>query len=280
MSQEIHNEQLIQGPETYTHGYGEEFQRFHTARRAVDEAAFLVPHLRPGMRLLDCGCGPGSITVDLAEIIAPGETVGIDLAKAQLDHAQDLAAQRGVNNVRFELANVHDLPFPTASFDAVFAHNLLEHLREPGQALRETRRVLKPGGVIGVQDDDWGTQLLEPMTPVLEKALELLLRVAARNGGDFFYARHQKRLLREAGFVRVEGHAMARYYGTPERVQLFAATAARQLREPALVTPALEQGWADQDTLQVMIDAFVAWVQHPDAFRAVLCPAALGWAAE
>jgi len=232
------------------------------------------------MTLLDCGCGPGSITVDLAEIIAPGETVGIDLAQAQLGHAQDVAAQRGVSNVRFELANVHDLPFPSASFDAVFAHNLLEHLREPGQALREMRRVLKPGGVIGVQDDDWGTQLLELMTPMLEKALDVFLRVAAHNGGDFFYARHQKRLLGEAGFVRVEGHALARCYGTPERVQLFAATAARQLGEPTLVTPALEQGWADQDTLQAMIDAFVAWGQDPDAFRAVLCPAALGWTAE
>jgi ubiquinone/menaquinone biosynthesis C-methylase UbiE len=215
MSQEIHNQQQIYGPETYTHGYGEQFRRFHSARRAIDEAAFFLPHLRAGMTLLDCGCGPGSITVDLAEIIAPGEAVGVDLAQAQINHAQDLAAQRGVSNVRFELANVHDLPFSSASFDAVFAHNLLEHVREPAQALREMRRVLKPSGVIGVQDDDWGTQLLEPMTPLLDKALEVFLRVATHNGGDFFYARHQKRLLREAGFLRVEGHAMARCYGTP-----------------------------------------------------------------
>ena len=70
------------------------------------------------MRLLDVGCGPGSITLGLAEAVAPGEVVGVDLQPAQVEQARALAAERGVANVRFEVASAYALPFPDAAFDA------------------------------------------------------------------------------------------------------------------------------------------------------------------
>jgi ubiquinone/menaquinone biosynthesis C-methylase UbiE len=171
-------------------------------RTAATAAAFFLPHLRPGMRLLDCGCGVGSITVGLAAAVAPGEVVGIDIQPAQVERARALAAERGTANVRFELASAYELPYPDASFDAVFAHTLLLHLAQPARALHEMKRKLKRGGVVGIADPDHGAMLREPYIPLVEDAHHLLMRVVAHRGGDNFRARHHHQLLREAGFAR------------------------------------------------------------------------------
>src|SRR5437879_2234346 len=104
---------------------------------------------------LDAGCGSGGITLGLAEVVAPGETAGIDVAPSEVEVARALAAERGITNVRFETGSVYDLPFEDASFDAALAGNTLEHLCDPLRALKELRCVLKPGGIVGVRDPDW-----------------------------------------------------------------------------------------------------------------------------
>jgi ubiquinone/menaquinone biosynthesis C-methylase UbiE len=139
----------IAAPESYSQRANPVFEAELALRTAAKEGAFFLPYLRPGMRLLDLGCGPGSITLGLAEKVAPGEVVGVDLQPSQVAQAQELSAARGVKNVRFEIADVYRLPFPDASFDAVFAHVVLMHLREPVRALMEMRRVLRPGGIVG-----------------------------------------------------------------------------------------------------------------------------------
>jgi ubiquinone/menaquinone biosynthesis C-methylase UbiE len=105
--------------ETYSQDANPDFEAQLALRTAAKEGAFFLPYLRPGMRLLDLGCGPGSITLGLAEAVAPGEVVGVDLQPSQVAQAQALSAARGVKNVRFEVADVYRLPFPDGSFDAV-----------------------------------------------------------------------------------------------------------------------------------------------------------------
>lgn len=122
------------------------------ARRTGTVAAFLVPHLRAGMRLLDCGCGPGTITADLAQVVAPGETIGIDLREEAVAQARALARERQIANLTFQTATIYQLPFPDGSFDAAFTCAVLQHLATPVVALEEIRRVLKPGGVLGIGD--------------------------------------------------------------------------------------------------------------------------------
>jgi ubiquinone/menaquinone biosynthesis C-methylase UbiE len=261
--------------ETYTHGYSEEMSHLHGARIAAVDAAFFVPHLKAGMRVLDCGCGPGSITVGFAELVAPGEVVGVDLAEEQLVRARGLADRRRLGNVHFERGDIYALPFPDSSFDAAFAHNVLEHLRDPLQALKEMRRVLRPGGIVGVLDDDWGAYLLEPSTPLRRYAVDLALRVVELNGGNFLYARHQRRLLREAGFTRTEGHTGPAL--TPEHLHRFARAAAEQFRDPGFAATVLAQKWGDQATLEAIALDFLAWDDDPDAYIALVSPAALGW---
>jgi SAM-dependent methyltransferase len=153
--------------ESYSHLGNPAFEAELVLRTASQEAAFFLPFLRPGMRVLDLGCGPGSITLGLAEAVAPGETVGVDVQPSQVAQAQALSASRGVMNVRFEVADVYRLPFPDGSFDAVFAHAVLMHLREPVRALLEVRRVLRPGGIAGVRDSDWG----DVSTPLRRRSL-------------------------------------------------------------------------------------------------------------
>lgn len=131
--------------ERYTHGYGIASRGMAT-RSGDRQAAFFLRHLQAGMSLLDCGCGPGTITLDLAEAVAPGEVVGVDVGPSEIERAQAKARERQLSNARFEVANAYELPFSDASFDAVFAHTLLEHLIDTQKALGEVSRVLKQGG--------------------------------------------------------------------------------------------------------------------------------------
>jgi ubiquinone/menaquinone biosynthesis C-methylase UbiE len=137
----------IPAVESYSQRANPVFEAELALRTAAKEGAFFVPFLRPGMRVLDLGCGPGSITLGLAETVAPGEVIGVDLQPSQVAQAQALGAARGMMNARFEVADVYRLPFPDGSFDAAFAHVVLMHLREPVRALAEMRRVLRPGGI-------------------------------------------------------------------------------------------------------------------------------------
>ena len=97
---------------TYTHGHHESVLRSHTWRTAENSSAHLLPLLRPGQRLLDVGSGPGTITGDLALLVAPGETVGIDAAADVVALAQEHARDLGVENLRFEVADLFALALP------------------------------------------------------------------------------------------------------------------------------------------------------------------------
>ncbi len=127
-------------------GVNPAYTQLLVARTASKDAAFLLPHLRPGMTLLDCGCGHGTTTTDLAEVVAPGRVVGIDLDEERIVAARKHAAERGVNNVDFQTANVYQLPFPDDFFDVAFENQILMYLKEPIKAVQEIRRVLKQGG--------------------------------------------------------------------------------------------------------------------------------------
>jgi ubiquinone/menaquinone biosynthesis C-methylase UbiE len=251
------------------------------SRRAARWVGFFLPYLRAGMSLLDCGCGVGSITLDLAEIVVPGQVVGIDTDVSQLEVARSEAARRGLTNVRFEVASVHALPFPDASFDAALAHTLLIHLRDPLGAIRAMRRVLKARGVIAVSDDDASTFRVAPPSPFADRYLDLLARILVANGGSPTYSPQLRHLLMEAGFARTEGHAVAAdYYGTLEETRQFARLAEQLLRHPANAGLITGQGWASQEELDAIVEWARAWGDRPDAFAALMYCAAVGWVGE
>lgn len=267
--------------ETSAHGYSEEHRGILSMRSALQDADFFVPHLRPGMQVIDCGCGQGSITVGLAEAVAPGEVIGIDRELSQIEAARSWATEHHVANVRFQVGNIYELPFADASVDAAFAHTVLEHLSDPARALKEMRRVLKPGGIIGIKDPDYASMIHESSSPLTGEAIALYRRVSEKNGASPYYARHQRRLLREAGFERTAGFAYAVGGGNDQMSPyFFALTLKPWFRDPAFVDTALAQGWVDQSQLDAMFQALEEAFTGPDAFFALTLCAAIGWVPE
>ena len=147
----------------YTHGHHESVLRSHTWRTAANSAAYLLGSLKPHMNVLDIGCGPGTITADLAALVPDGHVTGVDHAPGILEQARTTAAERGQENVDFAVADVHALDFPDDTFCVVHAHQVLQHVGDPVQALREMRRVTRPGGLVLTLDITrpdipvWGT---------------------------------------------------------------------------------------------------------------------------
>ena len=170
--------------ETYSHGHHPSVVDAHALRTARDCAAYLLPELQPGDSVLDVGCGPGSITADFAALAAPGPVVGLDSSEDVLVQARALAAGRGLANASFVAGNVYDLDFPDETFDIVHAHQVLQHLMDPVAALREMRRVAKPGGLVAVRDADFSGMIWHPPTPELARWMQIYQEIARGNSAE------------------------------------------------------------------------------------------------
>jgi ubiquinone/menaquinone biosynthesis C-methylase UbiE len=229
------------------------------------------------MSLLDCGCGPGTITIGLAQAVTPGQVVGIDIEPSLVERASDLGKERGISNVRFQVANVFDLPFPEDPFDAVFAHTLLHHLTQPIRALEEMRRVLKFGGMIGVRNVDDGGRIITPTNRELENYYDLHERIWKDHGVDLRLGRHLRSLLRQAGFVRIEASASYDYFGTPADTRELAQSRIDRIKSTPAFDEAVAAGWVDRATLDNIIAAWRNWGEDPDSFCAHSRCEAVGW---
>lgn len=253
-------------------------RRYVADRNAPRFLPFLLPHLRPGIDVLDVGCGVGSIALDLAPTIAPGRIVGVDADEGQLEAARRSAAERGIDNATFVTASVYELPFEDSTFDVVYANAVLMYVREQVRALAEMRRVLRPSGVAAVTDDDLGTVVISPERPELRLAPRLFERAVAHEGGNARYSRHLRTLMLEAGFARTEGVAHApEVYGDLAATRWFAEFAVGLFTAPSMADMVVGEGWATGEELDAVIAAVREWSELPDAFAAWLYCGALGW---
>src|ERR1700744_1118460 len=168
----------------YTHGHAESVLRSHRPRTAENSAAYLLPHLRPGQSLLDIGSGPGTITADLVERVAPGPVTAVEMTEAALAVPGADLDSRGHTSARLVTGDIHDLPFPPGSFDVVHAHQVLQHVADPVTALREMVRVCRPGGVVAVRHGDYGAFAGPPDLPVVDGWGDLSRRAPGAKGGE------------------------------------------------------------------------------------------------
>jgi SAM-dependent methyltransferase len=252
---------------SYTHGHHDSVLRSHRWRTAENSAAHLVPHLRPGLALLDVGCGPGTITVDLAARVAPGPTVGLDEAAAVIEQARALD---GGPTVRFEVGDVMRLDHPDDSFDVVHAHQVLQHLGDPVGALREMARVCRPGGLVAVRDSDYSAMTWYPLDPDLDDWLALYCAVARANGGEPDAGRRLVHWAASAGLTDVTATASAWCFATPEDRAWWGGLWAERITESALARRAVELGRATPADLARMAAAFTRWAADRDGWFAVL----------
>lgn len=168
----------------YTHGYHESVLRSHRRRTAENSAGYLLPYLVPGLSVLDVGCGPGTITVDLAARVVPGSVTGVEPTDDALSLARAEAQLHRLSNISFTTSDVHKLDFPDDAFDVVHAHQVLQHVADPVRALQEMRRVCTPGGIVAARDADYSGFIWFPKLPALDRWLDLYERAARANGGE------------------------------------------------------------------------------------------------
>ena len=248
----------------YTHGHHASVVAQHARRTAAIEAWFLLPRLRPGMRLLDAGCGPGSVTCGLAQIVAPGPVTGIDLSAAVLEQARSLAAERGIGNAAFETGDVYALEYGDETFDVVFANQLLQHLADPPAALREFRRVLKPGGLVAVRDADYATMSPQPHFAEFDDWNRLYHQVARRNAAEPDAGRHLPDWLRAAGLPGYELHPnVVLLEGDDARI--WGEAWSQRILHSGIAEQSLEYGLAGQAELERLSQAWLRWseAEHP-----------------
>jgi ubiquinone/menaquinone biosynthesis C-methylase UbiE len=258
--------------ESYTHGHHESVLRSHRARTAANSAAYLVPLLREGMSILDVGCGPGTVTVDLARLVAPGRVVGVDAATSVLESARALADQNGASNVSFEQANAYELPFADDTFDVVHAHQLLQHLSDPVAAIREMRRVTRPGGVVAARDADYAAMTWYPESAGLTEWNTLYHEVTAAYGYQADAGRRLFSWFQESGFApdALTASAGVWCYATPEARSWWGGLWAERCIGSNVAHQAKESNLADDVALEDLAHEWQRWAEAPDGWFSVL----------
>ena len=254
---------------------------WNAQRRIETSASFFVPYIQPGLRLLDCGCGPGSMTLDFADWLAPGEVVGVDIDDGALARAKATAAERGVKNVSFEKGDIFNLDFPDASFDAVWTSSIMQWIKGPSRALREVFRVLKPGGVYASRDRDRRGDIFGNNNKVVRRALNLhYWQNEYWSGGDLSIGGKMRSYILKAGFENVVTVASYENHGEPGAARFMVGMYDRALKEderPWSVKIIKEKGWADDDDLARMIDAWQAWGEDPRSFYSICRVENVAW---
>jgi ubiquinone/menaquinone biosynthesis C-methylase UbiE len=252
--------------DTYLHGHHDSVLRSHRWRTAENSAAYLLPRLRPDARVLDVGCGPGTITADLAGLVPDGEVTGIEAAEGVLAQARQEAERRGRDNVRFETGDVYRLGYPDGTFDVVHAHQVMQHLSDPVAALREMRRVCRPGGLVAARDGDYGGIFWFPADPGLTEWQALYRAVARAIGGEPDAGRHMHAWARRAGFTAIAATASAWCYTGAEDRAWWGTSWAERLTDSPFGERAVEHGLATREDLERLAGAWRRWADSEDAW--------------
>jgi SAM-dependent methyltransferase len=254
--------------ERYTHGHHESVLRSHTWRTAENSVAYLLPHLSPGLSLLDVGAGPGTITVDLARRLAPGRVLGVDASAEVVETARAHASEQSVA-VEFAVGDASALDLPDGTFDVVHAHQVLHHLARPAEALREWRRVLAPGGIVAAREVDYAGTVLYPETDGLRAWAALYQRVHRANAGDPDAGRRLLAWAHEAGFTDVEPTGSVWVFATPELRAWWGGMWADRVLQSAFATDALRHGFATQGELEAISRAWRDWAADADGWMSM-----------
>ncbi|KAI9714842.1 MAG: hypothetical protein M1820_000131 [Bogoriella megaspora] len=259
---------------TYSHGHHSSVVKSHSRRTAQNSAAFLLPYIQPTSNILDIGCGPGTITCDLASLAPQGTITGLDTSPSIITSAQDLATSRGLSNTVFRTGDANSLPFSDSTFDIVFAHQVLQHVGDPVGVLREMRRVTKPGGLVAARDADYKTFAWYPEPPALQKWGDLYQKVALTNGGQPNAGRRMHVWAREAGFgvedtVKCGFDASWTYYG--EAARDWGESWSERCVSSDFARSALERGLATKEDLEEISQAYGEWAKAEDKVFSVPC---------
>jgi SAM-dependent methyltransferase len=255
--------------DTYTHGHAEPVLQSHRWRTAENSAGYLLPHLRPGLDLLDVGCGPGTITAGLAARVAPGRVVGVDRSPDPLEEGRAAAVRADVAVV-FAVGDVYALEVADDSFDVVHAHQVLQHLTDPVAALREMARVCRPGGLVAVRDVDYAATTWFPADPDLDRWLALYQRVARANRAEPDAGRRLLSWAHAAGLREVTATTSSWCFATPDERAWWGRSWAGRATSSAFAEQALAAGLATPGDLEEIAAGWLRWAASDDGWLGML----------
>lgn len=251
----------------YTHGHEESVLRSHRSRTAANSAGYLLPELAASDRLLDVGSGPGTITCDLAGLVA--EVVALEATEQAAALTRAEADRRGATGVRCAVGDVHALEFPDDAFDVVHAHQVLQHVADPVGALREMARVCRPGGVIAVRDADYAAFAWYPALPGLDRWMSLYQQAARANGGEPDAGRRLLAWAHEAGLSDVRATGSMWTYADQEGRDWWGGMWADRILASDLTGQLTGQGWATTEELEEISAAWRSWAADQDGWFVV-----------
>lgn len=261
---------MAERADTYTHGHADSVLRSHRWRTVQNSAGYLLPHLTAGASVLDVGCGPGTITVDLARHVHPGRVLGVDAAADVIEAASAAVAEAAIETIEVRVDDVYALAVDDDAFDIVHAHQVLQHLSDPVAALAEMRRVCRPGGLVAARDCIYRAMSWFPTDPRLDRWLDVYCRVAEHNGGEPDAGSRLSTWALEAGFTELTSSASAWCYATPEERAWWGGLWADRITTTRLADQAVELGIATPDDLAEVGDAWRKWADTDGAWFAVL----------
>lgn len=256
--------------DVYTHGHVESVLRSHRWRTAENSAGYLLPWIHEESRILDVGCGPGTITLDLARLATGGSVIGLDRSEAVIREARAAAERADVANLELIVGDVYSLDCEAGTFDVVHAHQVLQHLSDPVAALREMGRVCKPDGLVAVRDSDYAGFTWYPAVPELDEWLELYRRVAQGNAAEPDAGRRLKSWALAAGLDVVSSTAGVWCFSSSDDVAWWGGMWAERVVDSGMAEQAMERGLASAEDLKRLARGWRRWAASADAWFAVL----------
>ncbi len=257
--------------DVYTHGHHDSVLRSHRWRTIDNSAAYVEAEFVPGASVLDVGCGPGTITLEIAKRVTPGRVVGLDRSDEVIAAAVADASDAAVTNLEYRVGDVYSLDFPDDSFDVVHAHQVLQHLSDPVAALVEMRRVCRPGGIVAARDSDYSAKTWFPAVGELDEWLALYLELARSNDAEPDAGRHLRSWAIAAGLDDIQSSASTWCFATDADRAWWSSLWADRVVSSAFAEQARERGLATDADLQRLAEGWRRWGAIPDScFVAVL----------
>lgn len=239
-------------------------------------AGFLSDYLKPGVSIIDCGCGPGNLTIELAKRVAPGKVVGMDVDESSLAIAREMARKQSVDNVEFTQGDIYKLPYENDLFDIAYSHAVLSNLKEPVKALAEYARIVKPNGIVAVRESDYSNVLVYPEKKGLLKTFEVLGKLGSLYG-DLCIGKKLRKLFSDAGLTNTIATASCESYGDLESLRSMMQYLVNQIKEPDVHNLIIQSKWATEQELTECIESTTKFAEDSGSFFAYNWVACIGF---
>ena len=259
---------MAQKYDVYVSDHSDPVLRSHSLRTAANSAAYLLNSIHPNMQICDIGCGPGSITMDLAALVPEGQVLGIDMGQDVVEKARSTAQERGIKNVGFQVGDAHALDFPDHTFDVVHGHQVLQHIADPVSVLREWRRVTKPGGIVACREADFSTATHYPRTKEITNFFGTYTKMARARGGEPNGGSHLIAWARQSGIERsrITATASVWCFSSQEERAYWGGMWVDRLLKTSLGRNAIDGGFATQKDIDRFVQGWREWVADEDGF--------------